>query len=154
MRAITIQQPWASAIIQRGNDVENRTWVTNYRGPLLIHAGKTRKRLADYRDGWPKGVPLLDESQMAFGAVIGIATLVDCVTRSRSVWFSGPYGFCLSEIRRITPIPAAGKLGLWVPDPELLARVEAVVPEVVADWPQSAEKQGQGYSGSWRLGNS
>jgi hypothetical protein len=38
-RVLTVRQPWASAIIYAGNDVENRTWPTRYRGLLYIHAG-------------------------------------------------------------------------------------------------------------------
>ena len=40
MKALTIKQPWASLIIYGDKDVENRSWPTSYRGPLLIHAGK------------------------------------------------------------------------------------------------------------------
>ena len=41
MKALSIRQPWAWAIIHAGKDVENRPWGTRYRGPLLIHASKT-----------------------------------------------------------------------------------------------------------------
>lgn len=40
MKAISIQQPWAWAILHAGKDVENRTWRTTYRGPVAIHASK------------------------------------------------------------------------------------------------------------------
>ena len=43
MKAISIQQPWAWAIIHAGMDVENRTWNTHYRGLLAIHAPAKRK---------------------------------------------------------------------------------------------------------------
>ena len=36
---LTVRQPWAWAIIQVGKDVENRSWPTKHRGPLLIHVG-------------------------------------------------------------------------------------------------------------------
>lgn len=38
MKAITIKQPWASLIVVGIKDVENRTWKTNFRGRVLIHA--------------------------------------------------------------------------------------------------------------------
>jgi len=41
MKAILIRQPWAWLIVHGYKDVENRTWSTKYRGPILIHAGKT-----------------------------------------------------------------------------------------------------------------
>jgi hypothetical protein len=39
VKALTVQQPWAWAIIHGGKDVENRTQAWSYRGPLAIHAG-------------------------------------------------------------------------------------------------------------------
>ena len=44
MRAMTVQQPWAWAIIHGGKNVENRSQPWSYRGPLAIHAGS---RLSD-----------------------------------------------------------------------------------------------------------
>ena len=38
LKAITIQQPWAFTIFH-GKAIENRSWGTNYRGPLAVHAG-------------------------------------------------------------------------------------------------------------------
>ena len=34
MKALTIKQPWASLIVHGIKDIENRTWRTDYRGPL------------------------------------------------------------------------------------------------------------------------
>jgi hypothetical protein len=42
MKAISLWQPWAWAILYAGKDVENRVWRTTYRGPLLLHAAKRR----------------------------------------------------------------------------------------------------------------
>lgn len=41
MKCITLQQPWAGLILAGGKDVENRSWSTSHRGPLLIHAGRS-----------------------------------------------------------------------------------------------------------------
>lgn len=40
MKALTIQQPWASLIVSRDKLYETRTWYTKYRGPIAIHTGK------------------------------------------------------------------------------------------------------------------
>jgi hypothetical protein len=40
MKTISVIQPWASAITLGLKRVETRSWKTNYRGPLLIHASK------------------------------------------------------------------------------------------------------------------
>jgi hypothetical protein len=37
MKTISIKSPWAQLICYGVKDVENRTWTTAYRGPLLIH---------------------------------------------------------------------------------------------------------------------
>ena len=39
MKTLTIKQPWASLIIDGYKKYEFRSWKTNYRGKLLIHAG-------------------------------------------------------------------------------------------------------------------
>ena len=41
MRALSVRQPWAQAILDGIKRVENRTWKTSYRGQLVIHASKT-----------------------------------------------------------------------------------------------------------------
>lgn len=40
MKAISVQQPWAYAILQLDKDVENRSWPTYHRGRIAIHASK------------------------------------------------------------------------------------------------------------------
>lgn len=40
MKVLSIQQPWASLIVQGHKKIETRTWATKYRGPLLIHAAQ------------------------------------------------------------------------------------------------------------------
>ena len=46
MKAITLTQPWASLVALGAKRIETRSWNTNYRGPLAIHAAK----------GLPKGL--------------------------------------------------------------------------------------------------
>ncbi|KXG09931.1 hypothetical protein AT864_01491 [Anoxybacillus sp. P3H1B] len=41
MKAITIKQPWATLIALGEKKFETRSWKTNYRGKIAIHAGKT-----------------------------------------------------------------------------------------------------------------
>ncbi|MFA5377738.1 MAG: ASCH domain-containing protein [Dehalococcoidia bacterium] len=38
MECISVKQPWAALIVCGAKDVENRTWKTDYRGRILIHA--------------------------------------------------------------------------------------------------------------------
>ena len=43
-RALSIMQPWAWLIVNRHKPIENRSWHTNFRGHVLIHAGKKYSR--------------------------------------------------------------------------------------------------------------
>jgi hypothetical protein len=40
MKAITIWQPWASLLACGAKQYETRSWKTDYRGPIAIHAAK------------------------------------------------------------------------------------------------------------------
>jgi hypothetical protein len=121
MKALSIQQPWASLIIRGHKDVENRSWPTNYRGPLLIHAGKTfdREGLLFIRNTFGYICDgLEDGSIFPLGCIIGRVNLIGCCTRHPSKWFFGPYGFVLqSPVIMKPPIPYRGKLSLFdIPD--------------------------------------
>ena len=40
MKFITLTQPWATLVAIGAKKIETRSWRTNYRGPLAIHAAK------------------------------------------------------------------------------------------------------------------
>ncbi len=44
MKAITVRPVWARAIIYAGKNIENRSWLTHFRGPVAIHASKNMTR--------------------------------------------------------------------------------------------------------------
>jgi len=124
MKALTVKQPWAWAIIHRGKDVENRSKPTKHRGRLYIHAGK----------GWADegidaiGIDALPDSYDEFlaGMVIGTVDVVGCHAatdcfkfgeRACSPWaIRSPEQFHweLANPRPLaTPFPEVGKLGIW-----------------------------------------
>ena len=115
VRALTVCQPWAWAIVDGHKLVENRTRLTKYRGPLVIHAGKSmawdehgRQFLAKMGLRVPERLPL--------GAIVGVVDLVDCVRvedLARSAWASGPFCWVLSNPRKVAPMAWSGQLGLW-----------------------------------------
>ena len=39
MKVLTLWQPWATLVAIGAKKIETRSWQTQYRGPLLIHAG-------------------------------------------------------------------------------------------------------------------
>jgi hypothetical protein len=107
MKALSIHQPWASLIMAGIKPVENRTWKSNYRGDLLIHAGKKW----DY-DGvmYVCNLPgfvekgyhsIMAKAQGEMGGIIGMVEMVDCVEDHPSKWFFGPYGFVFKDPRKI-----------------------------------------------------
>jgi hypothetical protein len=109
MKALSIKQPWAALIVSGIKPVENRSWATSYRGPLLIHASKRHDHEANVR---------LDATHLVHGAIVGIVDLIDIVTAHPSPYFTGPYGWVLANPRRIEPpIPMRGQQRLFdVPD--------------------------------------
>ena len=40
MKVLTLTQPWATLVAKGHKRIETRSWNTNYRGPLAIHAAK------------------------------------------------------------------------------------------------------------------
>jgi hypothetical protein len=76
MKALTVAQPWAWALIFGNKRIENRNWSTTYRGPLLIHAGKSTKF---WVDTLPHGTKPPERPALPFGVLLGIVDLIDCV---------------------------------------------------------------------------
>lgn len=48
MKAITIHQPWATLIAIGQKRYETRSWNTDYRGEIAIHAGRNASELTRY----------------------------------------------------------------------------------------------------------
>lgn len=137
MKALTVCQPYAELIARGIKRVENRTWNTTYRGPLLIHAGKGRRWLVDAsaEDRRDAG------EELAFGAIIAVTAVIDCLpireVHQRRLpadplqWLAthphatGPYCWVLGPVRRLTtPIEIGGKQSLWVPPADVVAACE------------------------------
>ena len=47
IKALSLWQPWASAIAVGYKHYETRSWKTDYRGWLGIHAAKTKRGLKE-----------------------------------------------------------------------------------------------------------
>jgi hypothetical protein len=88
MKAITLWQPWASLVAIGAKKIETRSWYTNYRGPLAIHASK--RFLLDARmlcwsepflsalepAGW--NPELFPQKVLPLGAIVAVCNLVEC----------------------------------------------------------------------------
>ncbi len=113
---LSIQQPWAWAIVQGLKPVENRTWPTKVRGWIGIHAGQKFDR-AGYefiRREFPH-VVLPPREEFARGGIVGRARLTDCVEDHDSPWFFGPYGFVMQDAEPLALMPCRGALGFFRP---------------------------------------
>lgn len=142
MKAISLWQPWANLVIYGDKRIETRSWKTNYRGRIAIHATRHKKfphevwaAIADtlgidpakYKGSWlyytEHGV-----GSWSFGVILGTVGIVDCVPieelygteydtpkeRALGDWSEGRYGWILKAPERFKqPIPARGAQGLW-----------------------------------------
>lgn len=131
LSALTICQPYAHLIATPQAElpvgwvakrVENRRWFTPHRGPLAIHAGKSRAWMG----------PGDEIPELVFGAVIAIAELVTCVRHKPGqhtgtlAWLNdhvhaeGPWCWVLADVRRLRrPFPVRGERGVFtvsIPD--------------------------------------
>lgn len=93
MKAITVQQPYASLICQGIKDIENRSWRTHYRGPVYIHASaKAAKLIFEQPDQATIQEIIIAtmlgevENQDLFSCIIGQVDIIDCVTNYPSFW--------------------------------------------------------------------
>lgn len=130
---ITLKNPWAHLVAHGGKDVENRTWMP-YEGvdKLLIHAGK----------GWDPFAPFPDRGACFPSAIVAVADLAYACNSSRwtdrLVCGCGQWamrGHChwkLANVRAITPVPCAGRQGLWLPTPAMLADVNDALSAVAS----------------------
>jgi hypothetical protein len=116
MKALSIRQPWAWLIVNGHKDIENRSWPTKFRGPVLIHASKGMTR-EEYADALliANRIQLPPFEQLERGGIVGRAEIVDCVTDSDSLWFSGDYGFVLTNAKPLPFHPCKGALGFFEP---------------------------------------
>jgi hypothetical protein len=112
MKALSIRQPWAWAILHAGKDIENRTWYTNFRGVILIHAGKKVDKEGIEFIEYQTGI-LLSKEMLITGGIIGSVEIVDCVTSSKSKWFLGKHGFALRNPISLPFIQYKGQLGFF-----------------------------------------
>lgn len=127
MKALTLYQPWASAIAAGIKRIETRSWRTHYRGPLAIHAAK----------GVPKSIKIMPEygslcdmvekrsGRLAFSAIVATCRLVECVPTSAlrgkvnaselmfGDYGDGRFGWVLEDVKPIDPIWTKGNRGLW-----------------------------------------
>jgi hypothetical protein len=140
IKAITIVQPWAQAIALGFKTFETRSWATEYRGQILIHASKrwTKEEVRFQAEavhhlrcefGCDDPRVLEFEENPPRGAVVAVADLVAChaanafylkLTRMEQFlgdFTPGRFAWQIANVTRLqTPYPCRGFQGLWWPD--------------------------------------
>ena len=138
MKAITVWQPWASLLARNLKLFETRSWATNYRGPIAIHAAaltipQVLKKLFplgawDYHPDYQAKKAFLDVVTEALnpytleglplGAVVATAELVGChkIVRhgGRGMSARGP-GWLETGIGIYEPTERELMFGDWAP---------------------------------------
>ena len=111
MFALSLKQPWAALLVHGLKTVEVRSWPTDRRGRILIHAA----RHPDERpEAWAHVPPGLEAAARQAGGIIGAGDLVACLSyrtveefardRDRHLnapaWFRPPvlYGFSFTNL--------------------------------------------------------
>ncbi len=125
MKALTLTQPWATAIATGVKAIETRSWRTHYRGPLAIHAAKGFPRKAREFATFEFTIGRIPK-RLALGAVIAVATLVDIVPAEEVVYeisaierlygdyTAGRWAWKFADVHELDePVPALGHPGLW-----------------------------------------
>jgi hypothetical protein len=137
VRALTICQPWAWAIMAGVVRFANRGEFDEHLGPLVIRSAKLAplleqgcRILRDRRVDLPRS--------FTFSAILGVVDVVDCIRPGQAMtdrkpdpFARGPWCLALERPRPLTaPIPYFGPRGLFRVPRELVAELlpaEAVV---------------------------
>jgi len=86
MKGLSLTQPWATLVAIKAKRIETRSWSTNYRGVVAIHAAKAMPTHAlDFCYSDPARTCLRDalgpkiwRRELPLGAIIAVARLTDC----------------------------------------------------------------------------
>lgn len=136
MRALTLLQPYASAIAFGGKDWENRPQPVPATIPtgswIALHAGSRwweKTTIDSIRQVWPDCPP---PENHTYGAILGVWQLLGCerfdlqdydwLQKARldpqspvaSPWAFGPYCYRVGQVRLLkVPLPCSGMQGWW-----------------------------------------
>ena len=113
MRAISLWQPWASAIALGVKRVETRHWSTQYRGALAIHAARRwthEQKSFAFMEVSLGRLPNL----LPLGAVVAVCRLADCVPTEDLM--AGRIQYGINPVERIYGNYDPGRFGWLLED--------------------------------------
>ena len=128
MKVLSLTEPYATLIKNGIKTIETRSWRTNYRGKLYIHASST-KIPKEYRENHEL-MSLVDINNLNYGHIICSCELVDCIVMTdefinnvknnmkneyiTGIYSKGRYAWILKNVEVLEdPIKAKGHLGVW-----------------------------------------
>lgn len=128
MKVLSLTEPWASLIKNKKKRIETRSWKTNYRGELYIHASSTK--IPKYAKENQELMQLVSVDDLQYGYILCKCQLVDCIYMTKEYvemmkkdhyqeylcgeYKEGRYAWILEDITVLTePILAKGHLGIW-----------------------------------------
>lgn len=126
MKVISIKEPFATLLMLNIKHIETRSWKTNYRGELYIHAsGKSVAKEFLTND---IVLELIKDMKMNYGNIICKGNLVDCIYMDETFieeikkntceyacgsYEVGRYAWIFDKLEPIKPISTKGKLNIW-----------------------------------------
>ena len=129
IKAITLWQPWASFMALGLKENETRSWATQYRGPLAIHAAAKMPKRSDMS---PEVWELAREKITGWhgwqlGKILCVVDLIKIMpttaiipfTNNKTEWMLGDYSpgrwVWITNMLKIfdEPIPIKDHQGLW-----------------------------------------
>lgn len=127
-KVITLWQPYATLIATGIKRYETRSWPTDYRGPLLIHAAKRPMGMDEMEliNRLKTKNPLLKTSRniedYPLGAILCQTQLTDCIPaefppniieKTVGNWHPIRWAWLLTKVVPLEPIPTRGYQGFW-----------------------------------------
>lgn len=127
MKVLSIKEPFATLMKEKIKLIETRSWKTNYRGELYIHASMTKSTHEHKNEAF---FDLIKEKNFTPGHILCKGNLVDCIYMTKEYiedmkknhyqeyicgrYEEGRYAWVFRDIQALeNPIPAKGKLGIW-----------------------------------------
>lgn len=126
MRVLTLREPWASLIAEGVKQIETRSWLTNYRGELYIHAGLSKIPKSNER---MNQLSSMLKGSLHYGTIFAKCNLTDCIPIDEIFaekvkrdnlnnflcgdYTPGRYAWILSDVQFVTPITTKGQLSIW-----------------------------------------
>jgi len=127
MKVLSIKEPYATLIKEEQKVIETRSWKTNYRGEIYIHASKVKINNNDHKI--KELLKLIPNIEMNYGNIICKCILKDCIYMDENFlkniknnhkeyicgyYEIGRYAWVLELIEVLEqPIQAKGRLGIW-----------------------------------------